>query len=651
VDDKTGQIRLSRRIFDRALPAPEIGYIRTFGLNGQVRLIDRRKRAIDRLEQHSYLLRALVQPGMVAMDTGTPTTAYELPAESVDESKKAVIEDIERVRPIYTLQGPPGTGKTTLVAHLIRRILEDDPLSQILVTAQAHPAVDVLRAKVREEAYQNVPRRDQPLSIRLGSRSEKAGEVDQDSVQVVSAELMKETLAQLYSVGEVSPVQRQWISLLESGIASTTPDEPTGFAHDFTQLVKRSANITYCTTSAADLASLADGSEEFDWSFDWTIVEEAGKVHGFDLALPLQTGHRWLLLGDHKQLPPFRMEAFQRAEEALDDAVKSLSDLPDRGFIDVDWLQRWREKESPEEKRLFGQFVKRWFPTFARLFSTLRVIHGEARVTTLEPLGAKAGMLAQQWRMHPDIGGLISHVFYDGEVRNATEDTLGAAKPSFCHPLRLRGVPSEFQIEGRAIVWIDVPWCQHDAQSMDLVPRYTNPAEAKALAAALRKLELRESVSRELDVAVLSPYSQQVRLLKKYLAELPPPRGLKLLSGANESRAGARLSWAHTVDSFQGNQADVIFVSLVRNNSLLPGEGLGFLREASRLNVLLSRAERLLLLVGSWDFFVHQASMVRIENKEDLLWFLRKSLSIMQDYFISGRAVRIPATLLIEGKE
>jgi hypothetical protein len=115
---------------------------------------------------------------------------------------------------------------------------------------------------------------------------------------------------------------------------------------------------------------------------------------------------------------------------------------------------------------------------------------------------------------------------------------------------------------------------------------------------------------RDLDVAVLSPYAQQVRLLKRHLSSLPPPPGIKLLAGANESRMGARPSWAHTVDSFQGNQADVIFVSLVRNNATLPGDGLGFLREASRLNVLLSRAERLLIIVGSWDFFNHQVSTV-----------------------------------------
>lgn len=645
VDHVTGCITLRRRYTPTAVPAPEDGFIRTYGLNGSVRLIDRRKRAIDRLEEHSYLLRALSQPGMVAMDTEAPTTAYKLPAERVDECKTAIIEDIERVRPIYALQGPPGTGKTTLVAHQLRRILEDDPVAQILVTAQAHTAVDVLRSKVREEAYDKA---EQPLSIRLGSRSEKTGEADEESVQMVGARLVATTLAKLRALSKPTELQTRWMQVLASANTTTGGDEPTGFTRDFTQLVKRSANITYCTTSAADLAALADGSEEFDWSFDWAIVEEAGKVHGFDLALPLQAGHRWLLLGDHKQLPPFRFDDFKRGIEVLDEVVDHLNRLPDRAFLDVDWIQRWRDKDARAEKRLFEQYVNRWLKTFEQLFKTLRTIHAEPKVTTKAPVGAKVGMITQQWRMHPDIGGLISKVFYEGQVENATVDATGAAKPSVCHPFKLRGVPDEFQITDRAIVWLDLPWCQKEKGFEEIGPaqdrpRFTNPMEAAAVADFLGRLELREPQPNKLTAAVLSPYYQQVRLLRNRLDAVPAPAGVELINGTGQGRSSGRQSWAHTVDSFQGNQADMIIVSLVRNND---ARALGFLDEPSRLNVLLSRAERLLVLVGSWDFFANQVSMVRIENEMDSLWFLKKALAVLQENFDKKRAVLIPASRL-----
>ncbi len=645
VDYASDHIVLRRRHTPTAMPAPEEGFIRTYGLNGSVRLIDRRKRAIDRLEEHSYLLRALSQPGMVAMDTEAPTSAYQLPSERVDQRKVAIIEDIERVRPIYALQGPPGTGKTTLVAHLLRRILEDDPVAQILVTAQAHTAVDVLRSKVREEAYDNV---EQPLSIRLGSRSEKTGEAEQESVQMVGTRLIADTLAKLCSISAPNDLQRRWMQVLTSAAANPITEAASGFTRDFTQLVKRSANITYCTTSAADLAALADGSEEFDWSFDWAIVEEAGKVHGFDLALPLQAGHRWLLLGDHKQLPPFRFDDFKRGIEVLDEVVDHLNKLPDRAFLDVDWIQRWRDKDSTADKRLFEQYVNRWLKTFEQLFKTLRIIHAEPKVTTKTAIGAKVGMITQQWRMHPDIGGLISKVFYDGQVENATVDETGAPKASVCHPLRLRDVPDEFQVAGRAIAWLDLPWCQKQKEFEEVgppqdKPRYTNPQEAQAVAGFLRRLELCEPQKNNLTAAVLSPYYQQVRLLRSYLEGISPPPGIELLNGTGQGRASGRRSWAHTVDSFQGNQADIIFVSLVRNNDRL---SLGFLEEPSRLNVLLSRAERLLVLVGSWDFFYNQVSTVRIENEMDSLWFLKKAVTVLQENFENKRAAFIPASRL-----
>jgi len=142
---------------------------------------------------------------------------------------------------------------------------------------------------------------------------------------------------------------------------------------------------------------------------------------------------------------------------------------------------------------------------------------------------------------------------------------------------------------------------------------------------------------------VLSPYSQQVRLLRRKLEKVPVPTGMELINGTGGGRSSWQNPWAHTVDSFQGNQADVIVVSLVRNNDRLT---LGFLDEPSRLNVLLSRAEQLLVLVGSWDFFLNQVRTVPIENELHSLWFLKKAIVILEEDFNTGRAVRIPASRL-----
>src|SRR5205823_5587589 len=124
-------------------PPPPRGFLRAADFHGQVKLIERRQDAIDRLADHSYLLKAMASTGEVYMDLGPRDLLCDTRGQ-IDESKKAVMQDILRVMPLYSLQGPPGTGKTTLVAHLLQEILREDPVAQILVTAQAHGAVDVL---------------------------------------------------------------------------------------------------------------------------------------------------------------------------------------------------------------------------------------------------------------------------------------------------------------------------------------------------------------------------------------------------------------------------------------------------------------------------------------------------------------------------
>jgi phage gp37-like protein len=62
------------------------------------------------------------------------------------------------------------------------------------------------------------------------------------------------------------------------------------------------------------------------------------------------------------------------------------------------------------------------------------------------------------------------------------------------------------------------------------------------------------------------------------------------------------MGYVGTVDSFQGSEADVVIVSLVRNNPRVGAGALGFLRERRRMNVMLSRAKHKLVLIGSLSF-------------------------------------------------
>ncbi len=620
--------------------APDAGFVRAWGMFGQVSLIRRRKAAVDRLSSHSYLLRALVSPGQTYMDTGASELPYPLSAD-LDPSKHACIADILRVRPIYALQGPPGTGKTTMVAWLLREIFEEDPVGQVLVTAPAHQAVEVLRRKVREEAFADVEPRRQPLAVRLRARSEDAVTLE-GSVEYESQRLLESTNEDLTSIASRTPLQEEWLAAVREMISALKTRSAAAEVGDFCELVKRAASITYCTTSAGELEALSLSSQ----SFDWSILEEAGKAHGFDLALPLQAGHRWLLIGDQNQLKPYRDDSYSKGLRQLELVAQALWDLPERagGLVDQEWLKWWNTCED-EDREEFKEYARQWLFTFERIYARCETAPGGDKQRTLDSQAnaSAAGMLHRQHRMHPVIGDLISNVFYGGEIINETVTPSGEPRDEFLHGLT---VPQE--IEGKAIVWLNTPWVQDDvdARFSERGNRgYRNPGEAAALANLLSQLDS-SGPKRKLSLAVLSPYAQQVQELRSRLrgVQLPgfiTPKG----RGADVADESGSIDPVHTVDSFQGSEADIVAVSLVRNNAMNPGgKGLGFLDDWRRVNVLLSRAERLLIIVGSWDFFEHQVSLiVDPTDRSDDLRYWHMVLSTIQASFHSGHAIRLDA--------
>ena len=253
--------------------------------------------------------------------------------------------------------------------------------------------------------------------------------------------------------------------------------------------------------------------------------------------------------------------------------------------------------------------------------------------------------------MHPTIGNLISSTYYQDQLVNRTVGDDGQAVPRTRHDLR--GIAG---LGGQAILWLDLPWAAQDFASGEVgppdKPRYTNPSEIRAISWFLQSISAGLRPSREeIEFAVLSPYNQQVAAINRQVnVKLVSGSGLVAKQGHHGGH-GSSSRVAYSVDSFQGNQAGVIVVSLVRNNNYPPGNGLGFLEDASRINVLLSRAERLLVLVGSWDFFEYQLLGVSVEDPQHPLWHWKKVMTTLDAWFKDGTAVRLDAKALLGGVE
>jgi len=649
IDQENEIIVLSRKNSPGITPHPAQGYLRTLGHYGEIRLIERRKQSIDRLSSHAFLLRTLVTPGFTSIDAGVS----ELPwsqiegGDIIDKNKLATIRDILRMRPMYALQGPPGTGKSTLVAHLLRQLLEDDSMAQILVTAKDHAAVDVLLDKVIFQAYKGTPKEQLPLAIRLNRRD------GNDHAKEQARELMRNALVTLsaqsarVSVDDREKIQHEWRDLLEKWNRGSQSEEIQKLENAIVELARRGASITYCTTSAGDLEELAKGAH----SFDWSIVEEAGKTHGFDLALPLQAGHRWLLLGDHKQLLPFLYDEFTDCFNRLrgEDRTGVIEILDEIGkkpgndrLIDVEWL---KEKFAADENwsKSFPNYARGWLASFARIFEQQRdKLKG---ITLDESIGASAGLLTRQYRMPPVIGDLNSAVFYKGAVGNATAGADGS--PDECHR---NPFVAPLWLAGKSLVWVDIPWKEENKELKKI--GYSNRREQQVIQRLLKKMERGADVqpSGQYTVAILTPYNMQRNGINQD-ENIKAPAGCQFGSAQNRE-TGENKPKAYSVDSFQGDEADIIVVSLVRNKPTRAqnkpmATDIKFIAQPDRLNVMFSRPRRLLVVVGCWDYLSACMTEISFETDAEGNYYdpeygpFKKTLEELDAMFKDGRALKI----------
>jgi hypothetical protein len=183
------------------------------------------------------------------------------------------------------------------------------------------------------------------------------------------------------------------------------------------------------------------------------------------------------------------------------------------------------------------------------------------------------------------------------------------------------------------IVVVDMPFVSRTGQARPVEsgrPRWHNPAETRMVIDLIARLQLNGSRPEKVpSLAVLSPYRAQNDRISREI------EGLRVqgISGFTEFEAfahGNRI--CGTVDSSQGSEADLVIVSLVRNNHSTGVPALGFLRDARRMNVLLSRARQQLVIVGSLEFLREATRHAKADGELSfVLTFLREIERLRQE--------------------
>lgn len=137
----------------------------------------------------------------------------------------------------------------------------------------------------------------------------------------------------------------------------------------------------------------------------------------------------------------------------------------------------------------------------------------------------------------------------------------------------------------------------------------------------LASLRAKASCEDKPSLVVLTPYNEQARRLARRIGVEMKGRLAHLKDFALHDPV------VHTIDSFQGDEADVVVASLVRNNPRGWYKGLGILGDSRRMNVLLSRARWTTVLVGSLDFLRRRFPPKRAAPED--LRFLRQFIRLL----------------------
>ena len=453
----------------------------------------------------------------------------------LNPTQERAVNEVLWAKDVAIVHGPPGTGKTTTLVEAINETLMRE--SQVLVCAQSNMAVDWISEKLVDRGI-NVLRIGNPTRVNdkmLGFTYERRFESHPDYPQLWAIRKAIRELRKNRKKG--SENYHQKMERLKSRAAEIEIRINSELFGE--------ARVIACTL-VGSAHRLLEGMK-----FCTLFIDEAAQALEAACWIPMKRASRVILAGDHCQLPP---------------TVKSIAALR------------------------------------AGLGKTLmeRIAENKPEVVTL---------LKIQYRMNDEIMRFSSDWFYGGKVESAPQIKYRSVL-DYDHPITW--IDTGEESEERRVKSEEFNSSSDDAseeseeqENSSLFTHHSslykeqfvgesfgriNKAEAEltllTLAEYFTKIGKLRVLSERIDVGIISPYRAQVQYLKK------------LIKKYEFFKPYRRLISVNTVDGFQGQERDVILISLVRSND----EGqIGFLKDLRRMNVAMTRARMKLIILGNKD--------------------------------------------------
>lgn len=318
-------------------------------------------------------------------------------------------------------------------------------------------------------------------------------------------------------------------------------------------------------------------NKDEDVSFDTVIIDEAARVAPMDLLIVMVLAKRRIILvGDHRQLP-----------HMVDEDVIKRSDLSENEYIN---------------ESIFGYLKKR--------AEKLKEYDNIKRAITLN----------NQYRTHPMLGQFVSDNFYKRFDENEAFDSpLGTiiGKVDDFFNQRLKG------IENIPAIWLDVSNKECKEQRA-----WSRKCEAQRIIEYLKKWIFSEE-GKNLSFGIITFYRNQAEMITNLINEE--------FTKEQRDSFSKRLK-VGTVDSFQGMEFDIVFLSVVRsrdintvNDKLKDYDLFGFLISKNRLCVSMSRQKKSLIVVGDKKFFESDRAKTDVEELYNFLQLCKHEGKVIEN--------------------
>jgi superfamily I DNA and/or RNA helicase/predicted RNA-binding protein with RPS1 domain len=598
-------------------------------MTGEIEKINRLRDSFDRITEHPEALpNPMLSSYLFDASKATPLSD-DVIKDRVEKIQKVQLNTNLNKSQIYAIakaveaedlsliQGPPGTGKSTAIAELIWQLAIKNAKSKILLTSEANLAVDNALDKLKSSVHNIV----KPIRIAAGDKFSSEGLAyavtemkkwanlplseleEEDNNAIMDSDeyrsfnsknvVLNRWMTNIYSRAKERNLdqqfQKQWFDLLY--------DVPENWRKIIYNEYCSHCNVIGATCSAITDKNYAatdrwgkyipsrfikkfwsiykqnEDDKNVKLKFDVVIQDEASKATPAELSLPLSYGKKAVVIGDHRQLPP---------------------NLDKEDILFKLHMQRLKATSQDERDKIYEleRYVK-------KNFEVLEKSHFERLFKQIDD--SLKGTFDTQYRMHQDINDVIYQFYVE-------ENGLKCGVPDSA---RQHGIDiPDFISPNNHVIWVDT----NTPEVRDATSR-ANRGETEAISWILNKLSTSDSF-KNYQRQLTSDEDREIGLITFYGSQM---KRLRPIVEASELD-GLHIKMS-SVDRFQGMERNIIIVSLVRSNTIAqswnqrldfrtyPQTGyaqqheLGFAKSPNRLNVALSRAKRLLIIVGNSEHF------------------------------------------------